>query len=619
MHPSRPAALVLGLFAPLLGLPALTTPSSAAPSGPAVTAPGPAAGAPGFHRVAGEPFATREAMVTVSDGPADDHTTTIDTTLYRPRTARAGSPSPAILMTHGFGLTKDSAEVVNTATFLARHGYVVLTYTAQGFGASSGCVSLQSRDYDVKDASQLITKVLAPARYVTHDRRGPVVGMVGGSYGGGIQANVAENDPRVRAIVPFRTWNHLQYSLDPNNWVVPGDPTGFTHELADQGVFKRLWTSAFFASGQQQTTDGEPSCVQDAGAGGTVPCGGFRIEVCQTFADVSSTGDGTDADRALLLDSSATKQIDRLRVPTLLVQGQSDTLFTLNDAVATYTALRRRHVPVQMIWNSGGHGGYSSAPGECEPFDGNGSADTFAHCYLPLRFLRFFDHYLRGEGTPGPGFSWFRDWVAYDGSGPTNAYANAPRFPLPGRTTFALSGTDALVPVAPGAPPASAGSIDLVDPPNGQPAAYTETPNFTGPDANPRVPLDPMDVPGQFADFTSAPFDHAVTSVGVPQVRLPLAHQAPTDLTILAKVWDVAPDGTATLIHRLVAPARVPSDQLSSPVTIKLLGFAHRFAAGHAVRLTLCTTDAAFYDDAVPDVVTVTTGPGSRFVLPTRG
>ena len=556
-------------------------------------------------------YSTRDRMVTVHDGPDGTHETTIDTRLYRPKAATRKHPRPSILMTHGFGLTKDSAEVVNTARFLARHGYVVLTYTAQGFGDSSGCVSLQSRTWDVQDAKQLITKILARKRWVTHDRRGPVVGMVGGSYGGGIQANVAENDRRVRAIAPFRTWNTLQYSLDPNNYVAPGDTTGFTHTLNDQGVFKKVWTTAFFASGQSQTSDGDPSCAEDDAAGDAFPCGGFRSDVCQTFATVSATGDASDADRALLADSSATTQIDKLKVPVLLVQGQSDTLFNLNDAVATYTALRSRHVPVQMIWNSGGHGGYTSAPGECEPFDGQGSAKEFEHCYLPLRVLQFFDHYLKHRGSRGPGFAWFRDWKKYDGHGPTNVYAHARRFPLRGATTYELSGSDALVTSG-----ATAGSATIVNPPLGTPAAYTETPNFTGPDSSPRNTAPPTDVPGQFASFTSQPFDHRVISVGVPQLRLSLSHTAPTDLVVFAKVWDVAPDGSATLIHRLVAPARIPTSRLDKPVTIKLLGFAHRFRSGHAVRVTLCTTDDAYYNNQSPDTITITTGPSARFRLP---
>ena len=603
-----PSYAALALVATSLTLPAATA-SLTAPAA-AVTAAAPAAhaGATTRHRR----FTTRDRMVTVHDGPKRSHAVQIDTRLYRPRHATRRTPKPAVLMTHGFGLTKSSAEVVNTATFLARHGYVVLTYTSQGFGASGGCVTLQSRTYDVKDARQLVTKILAPKRWVKHDRKGPVVGMVGGSYGGGIQANVAENDPRIRAIVPFRTWNTLQYSLDPNNWVVPGDPTGFTHEMHDQGVFKKVWTSAFFASGQSQTADGDPSCAQDGAGGGAFPCGGFRVEVCNTFAYVSATDDARPEDRALLADSSATTQIDKLRVPTLVVQGQSDTLFNLNDAVATYTALRRRHVPVQMIWNAGGHGGYSSAPGECEPFDGQGSATKFEHCYLPLRVLHFFNHYLEHRGSRGPGFAWFRSWKKYDGHGPTNVYAHARRFPLRGATVFQLSGADALVTSG-----ATAGSATIVNPPLGTPAAYTETPNFTGPDSSPRNTAPPTDVPGQFASFTSQPFDHRVISVGVPQLHLSLSHTAPTDLVVYAKVWDVARDGSATLIHRLVAPARIPSGRLDKPVTIKLLGFAHRFRAGHSVRVTLCTTDDAYYNNQSPDTITITTGPTARFRLPT--
>jgi hypothetical protein len=75
---------------------------------------------------------------------------------------------------------------------------------------------------------------------------------------------------------------------------------------------------------------------------------------------------------------------------------------------------------------------------------------------------------------------------------------------------------------------------------------------------------------------------------------------------------------TLSSTDRLVAPVRVPASAVGDPVRIKLLGFAHRFARGHSVRLTLCTTDEAYYNNQSPDTVTVTTGPGSTFRLPTR-
>src|SRR5207245_1249947 len=90
---------------------------------------------------------------------------------------------------------------------------------------------------------------------------------IGGSYGGGIDPNVAEADARVRAIIPARTWGSLQFALDPNNIVVPGDPTGFSHQLVDQGVFKFEWTSLFFALGNSGPARGPGGYQSHAGRG----------------------------------------------------------------------------------------------------------------------------------------------------------------------------------------------------------------------------------------------------------------------------------------------------------------------------------------------------------------
>jgi ABC-2 type transport system ATP-binding protein len=570
----------------------------------------------GAHR-----FTTTDALVPVLDGPSNAHAVSIDTRLYVPDNATARSPQPAILMTHGFGLSKTSPEVTSMATFLAAHGYVVLTYTSQGFGKSGGCIALQSRTYDVKDAQQLITKVLQTKPYVKKDRKGAVVGTVGGSYGGGIQANLAEADPRVRAINPYRTWNTLQYSLDPNNWVVPGDRTGFTHTLAPQGVFKRSWTTLLSGSGLGQPVGGLPptgnqngACPQDkvasADAAG-LACTGFRLEVCETLARLEATGDADAAAKALVADSSATTQIGRLRVPTLLVQGQSDTLFNLNDAVATYTQLRRQGTPVQMIWNSGGHGGYDSLPGECEVY--GGGTTGLDQCYLPLRTLAFFDHWLRGTPDRSPGFSYFRDWVPYSGKGPTTQYGDAPAFPTGSTFTLTLSGTGDLVVHHP-----VAGSVQVVNPGGGLPSSYSELSNFTGPGSSPNASqLPPGDAPGTVASFVSGPLAQPLVSVGVPSARLRLSHVARSDLYLFGKVYDVDGAGNATLIHRLVAPIRVPTIALDPWVDVKLLGFAHRFPAGHRIRVDFSATDASSYNNPQPDVITLTTGLGTFFTLPT--
>ena len=46
----------------------------------------------------------------------------------------------------------------------------------------------------------------------------PLIGMVGGSYGGGIQlATAGTPDKRIDAIVPTITWNSLNQSLYPSD------------------------------------------------------------------------------------------------------------------------------------------------------------------------------------------------------------------------------------------------------------------------------------------------------------------------------------------------------------------------------------------------------------------
>jgi len=572
------------------------------------------------------PYSTKDAFVTVHDGPTGKHTAVIDTRLYVPRGVDAEHPAPAILMTHGFGLTKLGTEVTATAEFLARHGYVVLTWTSQGFGASSGCIELDSYAYDVKDVEQLIAKVLQPRNDVARDRRGLVLGMTGGSYGGGITLNAASVDHRIRAIVAGRTWNDLAYSLDPNNYVSPGDPTGFTHSRNVQGVFKKEWTSLFFASGNSAPIGGLPpngqeqgSCPQekansgDAATTAALPCLGYPMSVCQTYAHIAATGEADAADHAVVDGSSVSTHIGSLDAATLLLQGQSDTLFNLNDALATYTALKRRHVPVAMTWNAGGHGGYNSQPGECDVF---GGGDTgLDDCYLTDRTLAWFNHYLRGTPLRNfAGFTYHRDWVPFHGHGAdTVQYGAAPAFPAQRMETFTLSSS--------GLSPAQTGGLSIsptfTNPPGGEPASYSETSNFSAPDSTPGFSgMQPFDPPGEFLSFTSPAFARPVVSVGVPSATLRLSHINGQDLFFFGKVFDVAPDGSATLIKRLIAPVRVPAAAVDKPIHIQLLGFVHRFAAGHSVRLVLAATDQTSYNSPVPDRITVATGKGSTFSLP---
>jgi len=69
----------------------------------------------------------------------------LDTSLYLPET----TPAPAVLLSHGFGGSKSS--VAGEARTLAENGFVVLTYSARGFGHSGGDIHFVSPAYEVKD------------------------------------------------------------------------------------------------------------------------------------------------------------------------------------------------------------------------------------------------------------------------------------------------------------------------------------------------------------------------------------------------------------------------------------------------------------------------------------
>ncbi|MBX6768043.1 MAG: alpha/beta fold hydrolase, partial [Actinomadura rubrobrunea] len=279
-----------------------------------------------WNAASGEPPVTaRQQRIQVVDGPKDDQRVWLDTTFFAPVGAAKG---PAVLLAHGFGGSKE--DVRSEAEELARAGYAVLTWSARGFGASTGQIALDSPDYEVKDVRQLIDW-LARRPEVVLDRPGdPRVGIAGASYGGAIALMTAAYDPRVDAIAPQITWYSLPDALFPNT----------TGEGADAGVFKKLWAGIFFT-----------------GQGGQDPCGRFLPSLCSMYQQVAESGRPTPEAVATLRRSSPESVADRIKVPTLLIQGQSDSLFPLDQADANARAIARNGAPVSVVWFQGGHDG----------------------------------------------------------------------------------------------------------------------------------------------------------------------------------------------------------------------------------------------------------------------
>jgi ABC-2 type transport system ATP-binding protein len=536
-------------------------------------------------------------------GPANDQHCDVIGDLYKPTTATADHPAPAILTTNGFGGSKD--DQADIAKVAAQRGYVVLSYSGLGFGGSACKITLDDRDYDGKAGSQLVT-FLGKLPYVKKDATGadgkhhdfdPRVGMIGGSYGGQIQFAVAGIDPRVDTIIPIITWNDLSYSLAPNN-------TSFDRGVTYQtpGIEKYEWSSLFFGLG---IADG----IQETGVdpARNVGCPNFDDRACGAKVQMDATGAPNDATLLFARHASVSSFEDDIKIPTLLAQGQSDTLFNLQESVATYRALKARNVPVKLIWQSWGHsGGDSVASGEFGVKEPDKNYET-------REFMQWFDHYLGGaKPAPRLDFTYFRDWISYKGDA-TAAYAQADSYPTGNEEKLFLSGSDALVGSAGSV---AAGSASFVTPAAGAPLSYTETSAL---DQDQPV----TDAPGTFAQFVGAPLSDDLDVVGIPTADVSFsaptfasaasAGGAPALLTLFFKVYDLKPDGTIVLAHRLISPVRIAD--YTHPLHVELPGIVHRFAKGDRIALTIAASDAAYRGTNTVGPVTISTSPADPGVL----
>ena len=118
----------------------------------------------------------------------------------------------------------------------------------------------------------------------------------------------------------------------------------------------------------------------------------FDPPVCTALREVATQGYPSQASLRFLRSNSVASYMGQVRVPTLIGQGQADTLFNLQESVATYTALKRQGTPVALVWQSWGHSDSSPQPGEL----------NLRHPEQSLQgrqALAWFDFYVRGVGT----------------------------------------------------------------------------------------------------------------------------------------------------------------------------------------------------------------------------
>ncbi|MEU6454041.1 alpha/beta fold hydrolase [Streptomyces sp. NPDC047065] len=493
------------------------------------------AGAGTWTAVAGDdppPVHRADRVVEVGDGVR------LDTSYF---TAGPDGRRPAVLLAHGFGGSK--ADARDQAERLAQDGYAVLTWSARGFGRSTGKIGLNAPDGEVADVSRLIDW-LAGRPEVRLDGEGdPRVGMAGGSYGGAVALLAAGHDDRVDAIAPAITYWNLADALFPN------------------GVFKKLWAGIFVNMG-----------------GG---CEKFEPALCRMYQRVAEKGE-PDAEAVKLLQERSPQAVgDRIDVPTLLAQGQTDSLFPLGQADAAAKAIRANGAPVDVDWVSGGHDG------------GDMEADR-----VQARTAAWFDRYLKGDESAGTGPAFRVSRTVGTGSGdgePRLEGVSAGSYPGLGGEPRAieLRGREQTFENPAGAAPPAVSALPGIGGSGGLSQLSSLGVGIS------------LDFPGQYAAFESAPLREDLQITGSPTATVRVQSTA-EDAVLFAKVYDVGPGGAQQVLpSQLVTPLRVADAKAGKDVTVTLPAVDHEVERGHKLRLVLASTDLGYASPAAPATYTV--------------
>ena len=474
----------------------------------------------------------------------------LDADLYTPEV----TPAPAVLLAHGFGGSK--ASIAEEAQSLVDAGFVVLTYTARGFGRSTGRISMNAPDFEVADASALIDHLAGLGTVRRESPRDPVVGVAGGSYGGALALLLAGYDTRVDAVAADITWNDLESSL-------------FGQAVLDSrapGVYKQLWSSVFFSAG----------LASPPGRAST--CGRFTPAWCAAYTGAATTGSVSPGMRALMRRSSPASVTDRITVPTLLGGGQADSLFPLQQVNANAEQIRAANpdTPVKVVWHAQGH---DRGADESERLRG-------------LTRSWFQQHLADGPAVP---LDFEASLVAASAidqdDSDTVEILSSPRYP-------GLSG-ESEVPVTVSGPPQQ-----ILAPAGGLPAALSSLPRIGSAGGGLSL-LGPGVAPNQAARFVSEPIPEATRIVGAPRVSLTLSSDVARESAVFVGLRIQTAAGALVLPNGLVAPVNVNLGPAPRRVDVELPAIVTDVPAGDRLVVTVNTTDQAFRTPDAPAVYRV--------------
>jgi ABC-2 type transport system ATP-binding protein len=396
-------------------------------------------------------------------------------------------------------------------------GFNVLTWDPRGFGHSTGMAEVDDPNAEGRDVSAMINWV-AQQPGVELDRPGvPRVGMVGESYGGGIQFAAAEQDCRIDAIAPTIAWHSLGTSLDKSQ----------TPKSGWGNILEKVSSTA-----------------------------SLDPEIIDADHEMNATG-VMDSKAVSFFDSRGPAQyLSHVKVPTLILQGTVDDLFTLDEGIENYESLHRQGTTVSMAWFCGGHGVCLTEPGsalEVGP--------------LSLAWMR---RYVAGDASVHV----LKGFAFVDQNG--TSYA-APGYPLPGDVPIKATSSGSLALKAGGGsgPPTVAANAKAANVVDSVANAVTPGPALNA--LNVRVPI-----------------TRAAVVVGAPKLSMTYtgtAEPGTRPTRVFAQLVDPA---TGIVVNNQVTPIPVVLDGRQHSVAIPLETVSYTAHAASTLELQLVATTVAY-------------------------
>ena len=274
-----------------------------------------------------------------------------------------------------------------------------------------------------------------------------------------------------------------------------------------------------------------------------------------------------------------------MTAPMLIVAGWNDDIFYANEGLMAISSMM--DAPARMIITNHGHIGgmgknfFIDLPGGPE------------YDWVEDQVSMWFDHYLKDADNgveDEPLVSYYRD-------GDPGDYGEADTYPLPGTSPTSLYLDASSGGKLSASPPGNAGSHDLLV--NIGITGSISLPYYQ--DVTEMFGWEKMDIPSKLElfeipwterSYLSDPLSEDMTIMGPPTIEL--YYQCSQCFTqFIPWVYEVAPDGTETLISRgwYEGYNQTPWAMSSTGQAVEMQACYHRFEKGSRIKLELATAD----------------------------